>query len=481
MRRFFSAGIIVVWLVLVGMLIAEQNAPLDEHRRLAPMAGEGGARDEWFGVYREEHKVGWVHRTLSRSPEGWIVRDDSELRLAMLGTAQRLRTSLIAETDEAFGLRRFRFGLVSPAATFRAQGEVGGNLLRIQHGTGSATDVLELELPGPIQLPSTQRNARPLWEAEPGDKFRTPVFSPLTMQYEDILVEVGARTTMDGPEGEVEALELLERHQGLAARAWIARDGSTLAEQGGLGFRLVRESADAASRGLDDSAPIDLATESRIPFEGELTAPRNARLLRLKVEGEAAGRIPQDPPRQIVREGVLEVRLEDPGGTEGFSSPGPTEEDRLPSLFVESDDPDIRARARSIVGQEVAPDRRARLLVDWVHENLEQTPSVTLPSARAVLASGRGDCNEHAVLLAALARAVDIPARVVTGVVYADGGFFYHAWNEFWLGRWMSADAIFGQLPTDATHIKFLEGGPERHLELAEIVGRVRFSPLEQP
>ena len=117
MRRFFSAGIIVVWLVLVGMLIAEQNAPLDEHRRLAPMAGEGGARDEWFGVYREEHKVGWVHRTLSRSPEGWIVRDDSELRLAMLGTAQRLRTSLIAETDETFGLRRFRFGLVSPAAT----------------------------------------------------------------------------------------------------------------------------------------------------------------------------------------------------------------------------------------------------------------------------------------------------------------------------------------------------------------------------
>ena len=146
MRRLFSGGIVVVWLVLVGMLVAEQNAPLDEHQRLAPMAGEGGARDEWFGVYREERKVGWVHRTLSRRPEGWIVRDDSELHLAMLGTAQRLRTSLIAETGETFGLRRFRFGLVSPAATFRAEGEVVGNRLRVRHGSGSASNLLELDL-----------------------------------------------------------------------------------------------------------------------------------------------------------------------------------------------------------------------------------------------------------------------------------------------------------------------------------------------
>ena len=481
MRRLFSGGIVVVWLVLVGMLVAEQNAPLDEHQRLAPMAGEGGARDEWFGVYREERKVGWVHRTLSRRPEGWIVRDDSELHLAMLGTAQRLRTSLIAETGETFGLRRFRFGLVSPAATFRAEGEVVGNRLRVRHGSGSASNLLELDLSGAIQLPSTQRNARALWEAEPGDKFRTPVFSPLTMQYEDILVEVGERATMDGPDGEVEALELLERHQGLEARAWIARDGSTLAEQGGLGFRLVRESADTAPRGLDAFAPMDLASESRIPFEGGLTAPRASRFLRLRVDGAAAGRIPQDPPRQTVRGGVLEVRLEDVTAPGEVSSPGPTEEDRLPSLFIESDDPEIAARARSIVEAEESSDRRARLLVDWVHENLEQTPSVTLPSARAVLASGRGDCNEHAVLLAALARAIGIPARVVTGVVYADGGFYYHAWNELWLERWMSADAIFGQMPADATHVKFLEGGPERHLELAEIVGRIRFSPVEEP
>ncbi|MBU6282385.1 transglutaminase-like domain-containing protein, partial [bacterium] len=88
-----------------------------------------------------------------------------------------------------------------------------------------------------------------------------------------------------------------------------------------------------------------------------------------------------------------------------------------------------------------------------------------------------GDCNEHAVLLAALGRAAGIPSRVAAGAMYADGAFLYHAWTEFWLGSWVSADAVFRQMPTDATHVKLVEGGPERHGELARIIGRLDFSP----
>ena len=93
-----------------------------------------------------------------------------------------------------------------------------------------------------------------------------------------------------------------------------------------------------------------------------------------------------------------------------------------------------------------------------------------------MLRTRRGDCNEHAVLLAALARAAGIPARVVAGAVYADDGFYYHAWNELWLGAWVSADAVFDQMPADATHVKLVEGGPERHLALAELVGQLEFT-----
>jgi transglutaminase-like putative cysteine protease len=84
------------------------------------------------------------------------------------------------------------------------------------------------------------------------------------------------------------------------------------------------------------------------------------------------------------------------------------------------------------------------------------------------------------VLLTALARAAGIPARVVAGLVYQDGDFFYHAWSELWLDGWLSADAVFAQMPADATHVKLLEGGPERHAQLARLMGRLSFATVEE-
>jgi len=77
------------------------------------------------------------------------------------------------------------------------------------------------------------------------------------------------------------------------------------------------------------------------------------------------------------------------------------------------------------------------------------------------------------------ARAAGLPARVVAGVVYLDGAFYYHAWSEVWLGRWIAADPVFHQFPADATHIKFVEGGPEEHLALLKIIGKIGMEIVE--
>ena len=80
--------------------------------------------------------------------------------------------------------------------------------------------------------------------------------------------------------------------------------------------------------------------------------------------------------------------------------------------------------------------------------------------------------------------ALDYPwtsaARVVAGAVYLNDGFYYHAWTELWLGGWVSADPIFAQIPADVTHIKLVEGGPERHFQLAGVLDRLRFRVVEE-
>jgi transglutaminase-like putative cysteine protease len=150
--------------------------------------------------------------------------------------------------------------------------------------------------------------------------------------------------------------------------------------------------------------------------------------------------------------------------------------------FVQSDDPRIRRAAEDALGGETDAARAARKLLEWVNRNVAQVPMVTVPTAVGVLDSRQGDCNEHAVLYTALARAAGLPARIAAGTVYMPGegglpgAFYYHAWVEVWLGEWVAVDPTFGQFPADATHVKLVEGGPERHADLLGLIGRLSFS-----
>jgi hypothetical protein len=83
---------------------------------------------------------------------------------------------------------------------------------------------------------------------------------------------------------------------------------------------------------------------------------------------------------------------------------------------------------------------------------------VAFASAREVLERLSGDCSEHAILMAAMARAVAIPAKVVSGIVHVNGQFAYHMWVEVWTGEdWFALDATIGEGSVDATHIKLAE------------------------
>jgi hypothetical protein len=80
--------------------------------------------------------------------------------------------------------------------------------------------------------------------------------------------------------------------------------------------------------------------------------------------------------------------------------------------------------------------------------------------ASRVARDREGDCTEYTVLLTALARSLDIPARIVMGlvVVREDAQFqaYGHAWAEFRIGdRWQVADAALSNLSTPFYYLPF--------------------------
>lgn len=493
LKHLLTVLAVVVWFGMVAALVhkqvPQQTTPLATLGELPP--GATPERDEWFGVFQSGQKIGYAHRVVARTASGYAFHEDSSFTLAMLGTIQNLQTTLAAETDDSFALKSFRFGLISPAASFAAIGRNEGERLIVRYGPSGSEDTLEIPLSEPIHLPSTLRPRLVRADAPAGTRYVASVFSPLTMRNEPITLVLEGRETIQGPDGPVEAVRISEKHQGIEASAWLAPDGSVLREQGTLGFTLERApSREEALAGISGAAPIDLVMKTRIPLDRPIDDPRALAKLSLRMTGGARERVPDDPPRQRVASGLLHISQEPvPRAAASGMPPRGADAPALaaytdPSPFVESDDPAIVSLAQGIVGDEQDPVAAARKLVDWVTTQIDKEPSLTVPSAREVAKSRRGDCNEHAVLLTALARAVGIPARVVAGTVYGDlgspgdEGFYYHAWSELWLGSWVSADAVFGQMPADATHVKLLEGGPERHMALAEVIGQLEFQSM---
>ena len=128
--------------------------------------------------------------------------------------------------------------------------------------------------------------------------------------------------------------------------------------------------------------------------------------------------------------------------------------------FIDSDHADVRALAREAAGEGDDRTRAVRLYYAVRDRFLYDPYSVetTIDGMRAsgVIARGYGFCVNKAILLAAVARAEGIPARLgladvknhlATARLREKMGtdlFLYHGFTELWLGgRWVKATPAF--------------------------------------
>ena len=142
--------------------------------------------------------------------------------------------------------------------------------------------------------------------------------------------------------------------------------------------------------------------------------------------------------------------------------------------LVQSNHPEIVRLAQRLSRGQRDPRVVAERINKWVYDSLAKRITFGIPSALQVLRARAGDCNEHAQLFVALARAAGIPARVDAGLAYIHGKFYYHAWPEIYLREWVSVDPTFGQFPADAAHLRFTVGGLGRQAEMIRLMGRLR-------
>jgi transglutaminase-like putative cysteine protease len=507
-RRLVSAvAIVVAWVAGIGMLVRrEYFRPHIE--RLAEAALRVQPAAVFYAVLQGNRQVGFASSTIDTSSAMIEQRDYLVADIPIGGSVRRTEARTNVTLTRTLRVRTFDVELSADRAPLKVRGEVSGDtVLMVMIGSGSSVDTQRVALLGPILLPTLAPLAVALDERPTiGKSYVLPLFDPAALAPRDVRIDVRAESLFVVNDSSVFD-STTSRWRGVlpdTVRGWqiASQSGAGIAgwvdQQGRLvastqfGFRLERRPYEVAFENwrIETEETVD-ANKAR-PVDPrrdilETTAiAANKRLrssmpeLRARLSGASLQGFDMDGGRQrLVGDTLIVVRETaqalSPRYIAGDES---TKRDTRPEPFLEVAHPEIVALAQQIAAGTSDPRVIAQRINTWVHDSLEKTITIGIPSALHVLHMRRGDCNEHAQLYVALARAAGVPARVASGLAYVDGKFYYHAWPEVRLRSWVAVDPTFGQFPADAAHLRFVTGGFGRQVELLRLIGNLRIDVI---
>ena len=393
-----------------------------------------------------------------------------------MGLIQDLILKTAGNLNEDFTLSSFGFDISSGRFHFSAQGSVSGNVLTVKtHHFGSTKEV-HTKIKEKLYASSGIVNAAYASGMKPGDEFSLHVFDPMSMSTEPVTIKVIGKEIIPNMGIQKNSMKVAVQFQGATQLAWIGENGEVIREKGLLGLSLEKTTRKDALFGLLAESSQDLSEIASIKSNVIFDNPLKLERIKVEISGINTKDVHLEGGRQVLKDKVLTIQKEDLAKLHDDVINMNTIPDRFvkPEPFIESNHPKIMNLVEKIVTDDDTLLEKANKLMRWVNKNIEKRPVLSLPDALATLTNKVGDCNEHAVLLAALSRAAAIPARIEAGLVYLNGRFYYHAWNLLYIGKWITADATFGQLPADVTHIRFSSGRVQQQLDIMNVIGKVK-------
>ncbi len=454
----------------------------------APLLAAPPVGERWFGILVDNEQVGFYHQQIAALPEGGFrIEGDGSVRMRVMGFTKEATSREVYQVDPALALQALEVEQTINGTRSQLSGKKvhGGLLVRMMVDGKRRSQLFKFKgdlIPGPAL------NLYPLLqELSVGKVYRVQTFDPEEVRIKGVKITMlGEQPTPDGQP----AIKLRNNlYPFVDNDIWVDRQGNTLLESVRDGLVVTKaeqpEKLAAVVSGMALAQKDLIYDFSLVRAEPGLTkAPGKLAGLAVAIDGYGA-KLPlvgdgwqwaqRSGDRVVIKTGVLR-----PAVSAAASAP---DSRYLASVEgIEALAPVVVAKAQQLTTGIADPTAQARALAVWTANSVTDTVDDS-GNALTVLEKLSGNCQSHAKLYTALARAIGIPTRFVSGLVSQDGkGFLYHSWAESWLdGRWVAVDPTFGQVPADPTHLAFFEGHtPAELAPLVGVIGKIRLSVLEE-
>lgn len=508
-RRNIGRLILLAWAVALAWL-ARREFSGDQAETAQRTTGLGPSA-QYFAVMVGDRQIGQMNLSVDTLADGVRLTELLVIDLPRGDSTHQLASSAEYSLSRSLRLRRLTRSMFGMGPQERIEGQLGADSilsLSDSEGTWGTAARLRFRVPPDVataaMLPYRAAFGGRL---SVGNRFTVPLLELGSGQSRPALVRVMAESTFvvaDSAEWDpaanrwveatadtVRAWKLQHDAPGAPTTSWVDAAGALVHQETAGGVTLVRSAFEIVRNNYRAGRTRENSRWRRgiagmLPLIGSGRTPDTVAVHRYLIRPDSARSVQGtarvlEGGRQALHGDTLVVTRSTPADTgseaarDAFESVGPGLD--TPVL----DESLVTAAHAAFVGALTRRDSAARL-TRWVARTIATDTSFTESStALFTLRNRRGTPDGKARLLASLARAGEIPARVVTGVAVLPGGIFAHAWAELWLGAWVAADPSYGHFPASAALVRISIGERSRPVNLLPLVASARFLPVVAP
>jgi len=479
---------------------------------------QGRFLDEWFELHMGGGKIGYAHNSTSREKDRVETSTQFHIKIGradqpvVMDTTQRT-----VETVQGAPLEfetQMRFSQMSTSMRGKVQ---DGKITLVSSQFG-------MEQTQVFDFPNDALLAWGLFREQvkrgfaQGTRYSLKTYAP-EIRLDDAIaahVSVGGweQFTLQGKAAQGQRVTVtMEAPTGsLDMVSWVNKEGLPLRSKvvmPGLGDMEMYAVGQAAA--MADFVPPEVFMTTVLKANRRIDAEKAGRIryrLRAKQPGAELSALPETDSQKITRvdDQTVEVTVtrqeHGKGNAEtpkrGNAETNDTKNGELAeylgsNLMINIKDDKLIALAKTAAGGEREPfalaDKLRKFVTDYVTiKNL----NVGFASASEVARTREGDCSEHGVLLAALARLNGLPSRVAVGLAYVPifGGqadiFGYHLWTQVYIdGKWLDIDAALRETECSPIRITFAvsslknSGVADLNLPLISKIGAIDMEILD--
>lgn len=458
--KIINVIVFFTWAVLISLLLYKNYAGT-ELETLQALKQSFDKEMHWYDVYAGTKKIGFAVTTFEKAGSEIIIKQTREIKVMKNNQETLLFENLKTLCDLNYAIKTFEYvSNFKDEKEFKISGEVDGDNIIFFLESPEKKKTHKISTGGkdfylPLMLMPVIHKKQPT----PNTPFIVLLLNLINLSIDEVKVVLE----------DIRPLKLgmnilsLYKYRLEDSIIWCNEKGIIIKEELPSGTTLYSQTENIAK---DPSDRILFDYTSLPFFESDklLPDPENLKVIKVKIKGIGLDPLLYKNSLVTMENDIITIEKQDIEQLKAKTYTLPYENNSLnkylaPDGWVMSGHKTVRDNAHNMaVIEKNDAFRLARYLNSNLYFTVNPMPMFALSNSMDIFKSHMGDYLERTVMFASFARAAGLPVRMVSGLVYKYGYFYFHAWPEVWFDKWVPIDPSLSQFPADVTHIPLKQG-----------------------